>query len=243
MRPDLASDDCGACVHGFVRALGDCGSGAAELHSRLFESLGHEPDEDVEIRILDREFKVVAQATSSRKIMPPTLLNEGQVRLLASSHTRYRLELLPWQGKSATVARFSSACLPMVSSFAPDLVFVTTCASESRVQEYRVLRPNGSVVLRGKYDPQCFGQQVLGSTTKFVVKILHAKQAVAAGAIFHGSDLDYAEVRIFGAGNGARISAIHTAAPPPTHGGFALSGDGSQLAVVSNSQVTVFALQ
>jgi hypothetical protein len=211
-----------------------------ELHAKLRDALGHDPDEDVHIRILDKNFQTVAQATSSREMMPPILLNEGQVRLLASPDSKYRLEMLPWEGGSRTVARFSSACLPSVSSFAPDLLFVSTCALQSRIHEYRVLRPNGVVVLRGKSDPQNIGQGVLGNAKKFAVKVLHAKIAIMDGSIFHGSDLDYADIRIYRSDDGGRISVIHTALPPPSRGAFALSSDGSKLAILSDSQVSLF---
>ena len=215
----------------------------AEMHSRLREALGHEPEEDVEIRILDKNFETVAQANSSGGIMPPILLNEGQVRLLASPEMKYRLEMLPWQGDSVTVARFTSACLPSVSSFAPDLLFVATCAPQTRIHEYRVLRPNGAVVMRGKSDPQSIGQEVFGTDGKFAVKVIHARHAVVDGSVFRGEDLDYAEVRIHRSEDGKSISAIRIATPPPSRGGFALSPDGSQLAVLSEAQLSVYALQ
>lgn len=211
-----------------------------EMHLKLREALGHDPDEDVQIRILDKNLQVVAQATSSRGIMPPILLNEGQVRLLASPDSRYRLEMMPWQGGATSIARFSSACLPSISSLAPDLLLISTCSPQSRIHEYRVIRPNGVVVLQGKSDPQNLGQGALGNGKEFAVKVLHAKRAVVEGSTFHGADLDYAEVRVYRSEDGGRIGAIHIATPPATRGGFALSSDGSRLAVLSNSQLNIF---
>jgi len=213
-----------------------------ELHRKLRDALDHDPDEDVQIRILDENFQTVAQATSSREIMPPILLNEGQVRLLAAPEAKYRLEMLPWQGDPVTIARFTSGCLPSVSSFSPDLLFVATCSPQSRVHEYRVIRPNGAVVLHGKSDPQHLGQSALGTGQKFAVKVLHAKRAIIDGSTFHGADIDRAEVRIYRSEDGVSVSAVHTELPPPTRGAFALSSDGSQLAVLSDAKVTLFSL-
>jgi hypothetical protein len=213
-----------------------------ELHAKLLEGLGREPDEDVQIRILDRNFQTVAEAMSSLRIMPPILLNEGQVQLVVNSALQYRLVMLPWQGGSVSVARFSSSCLPSISSFAPDLLFVTTCAPLSRTHEYRVLRPNGDVLMRGRSDPQDLGQGVMGTDQKFAVKVLHATRALVEGSVFHGSDLDYAEVRVYRSDDGARTAALRMNAPPPSRGGFALSSDGSRLAVLSDSRVSLFSL-
>jgi hypothetical protein len=214
-----------------------------EMHAKLRETLGHDPDEEIQIRVLDKDLQIVAQATSSRGIIPPVLLNAGQVRLLASPDSKYRLEMLPWEGSAETIARFSSSCVPAVSSFAPDLLFVKTCALRSRVHEYRVIRPSGAVVLQGKSDPQNLGQAAQGNGREFAVKVLHSKQAVLEGLTFHAGDLDSAEIRIYRSEDGGRISAVRITTPPATHGGFALSSDGSQLAVLFDSQLGIFPAQ
>ena len=214
-----------------------------ELHARLRETLGSEPDEDVSIRILDKEFQTIARAASTRNIMPPILLNEGQVRMLAAPGTKYRLEMIPWQGEAKTIARFSSGCMPSISSFSPDLLFVATCSPQTRAQEYRVIRPNGAVILHGKSDPQSFGQTVLGAEQHFAVGALHATHSIVDGSAFRGADLDYADVRIYRASDGRVLNALHVATPLPSKGAFALSSDGSQLAVLSNSLLSLYSVQ
>ncbi len=213
-----------------------------EQHASLRESLGTEPPENVEIRVLDKDFKTEAQTTTSSEIMPPTLLNKGQVQLLAKPNRQYRLTLAPWNGETTTVARFPSACIPEVSSFAPDLLLVGTCELNTGVHEYRVLRPNGKVVLRGRTDPQTMGQSAQGNGRVFAVKSLHATQGMAHGSVFRGSDLDYEEVRVFQSGDGRRLTSVRLQVPPPSHGAFALSPDGAQLAVIADAKVNLFAV-
>jgi hypothetical protein len=211
-----------------------------EQHANLRESLGTEPPENVEIRVLDKNFKTVAQGTTSSRIIPPALLNEGQVQLLAKPNRQYRLTLTTPTGETTTVARFPSACIPDVSSFAPDLLLVGTCEPNSGVHEYRVLRPDGKVVLRGRTDPQTMGQSAQGNGRDFAVKSLHATQAMVHGSAFHGSDLDYEEVRVFQSGDGRRLSSVRLQAPPTSHGAFALSPDGAQLAVIADAKLKLF---
>ena len=76
-----------------------------EQHASLRESLGTEPSENVEIRVLDKDFKTEAQTTTSSEIMPPTLLNKGQVQLLAKPNKQYRLTLAPWNGETTITAK------------------------------------------------------------------------------------------------------------------------------------------
>jgi len=129
---------------------------------------------------------------------------------------------------------------PPVASIAPDLLVVATCAPMSGIHEYRVLRAKGEVVMRGKSDPQDLGQGVLGTRQKFAVKLIHATRAVVEGSVFSGADLDYTEVRVYRSDTGRRSTAVRLQTPSPSRGGFALSSDGSHLAVLSNSRISVF---
>ena len=211
-----------------------------EQHAQLRESLGSEPPENVEIRVLNKDFQTVAQTTTSSVIIPPALLNEGQVQLFAKPDKRYRLTLAPWNGETRTIARFSSACIPEVSSFAPDLLLVATCALNMGAHEYRVLRPDGKVLLRGQMDPQVIGQSAQGNGRAFAVNIVHTTQFVVRGTVFHGTDLDYEEVRVFQSSDGRKLTSVRLQAPPPSRGAYALSPDGAQLAVIADAKVNLF---
>ena len=182
----------------------------------------------------------MGKAITSSKVMPPALLNEGQVQLLAKPNKQYRLTLAQSSGDTTTIARFSSGCIPEVSSFAPDLLLVGTCEISSGVHEYRVLRADGKVVLRGRTDPQTMNQSAQGNGKDFAVKTLHASQVMVHGSTFHGSDLNYEEVRVFQSGSGRRLMSVRLQSPPTSHGAYALSPDGTQLAVIAEAKVNLF---
>jgi hypothetical protein len=213
-----------------------------EQHAELRASLNMDPPENVEISVLDKDFKVVGHAATSSNLMPPTLLNEGQVQLMSISNKQFALKLARWNGEATIVARFPSACLPDVSSFAPDLLMVATCELSTGSHEYRVLRPNGKVVLRGRPDPQMAGQSAQGNGRAFAVKNLHSSQSMLHDAHFEGSDLDYEEVRVFESSDGRRLTSVRLPAPPPSHGAYALSPDGAQLAVIADAKVNLFSV-
>jgi len=62
------------------------------------------------------------------------------------------------------------------------------------------------------------------------------------GAHFHGSDLDYEEVRVFQSNDGRRLTSVRLQVPPPSHGAYALSPDGAQLAAIADAKVNLFAI-
>ena len=213
-----------------------------ELHSQLREQFGGQPEEDVEIAILNSEFKTIASASTTSGLVPPTMLNEGQAMLLGQPNMWYRLALKSWDDKSATLARFQSRCTPELNSVAPDLLFLLSCDMRDGSAEYRVLRADGKMLLRGASDPKVVGQEAAGSegNRTFAVKAVRADREISSGVEFRGSDLETEEVRVYRAEDGKRLLAVRIKEPIASRGGYALSPDGSQLVVLSGSQINFF---
>ena len=215
-----------------------------ELHAKLQDEFGDEPEEDVQVQILDKAFNTIAQVGTISSLLPPTLVNEGQVKLLAASKMRYRLAMSTWDNKTETLARFESRCTPELSSLAPDLLFLLTCNVTSGATEYRMLRSDGKQLLRGESGPREVGQEAVGNnpSRRFAVKVVHAGRELSSGAEFKGTDLDSEEVRVYRAEDGKRLFAVRLDEPATSHGSYALSPDGSQLAVLSGTQIKFFAI-
>lgn len=213
-----------------------------ELHSKLRDNAGDEPEEDVDVSILDKDFKTIAGASTTSGLLPPTLLNEGQVKLLAQPKMRYRLAMSTWENKTITLARFDSQCTPELSSVAPDLLFLLSCSVPSGDPEYRVLRADGKLILRGKSGPRELGREAAGNNQNgtFAVKVVEAGRELSPGEVFQSSDLDSEEVRVYRAADGKRLAAVRVKEPIASHSGYALSPDGSQLAVLSGTQIKFF---
>lgn len=217
-----------------------------ELHAQLRESLGLDPEEDVEIAVLNRNFESIARSTSRSRLMPPTLLNEGQAELLAGPNMRYSLSMVPWDNHGRTVARFSSSCLPQLSSIAPDLMFLVSCDKQTRQLEYRVLRPNGKLEMEGlPGDYEC-GHAAEGSANRedFVVKVVKASQPLlGAGELaFSEEDLSSEELSVYRATDTKRLLRVRVASPSSSREGFAVSPDGSQLAVMTRDQIALYSV-
>jgi hypothetical protein len=214
------------------------------LHVKLQSDLGRQPDEDLDILVVDQNFKSIAHTTSTSGIVPPTLLNEGQLMLLAQPDNMYRLELLGWEGKSSTLARFRSSCAPDIGSISPDLVFIRSCGAQGNTPEFRVMRPDGRLLLKGIADSGELSHEAKGepSSRAFAVKVLSAAPSVKLGFPFHGDELLAENLKVYRASDGKRLAAVRAKAPAPSHGGYALSPDGTQLALVAGAQLTIYAI-
>lgn len=211
-----------------------------ELHTRLRVELGAEPEEDVEINILDKDLRIVSSGITTDGLAPPTLLNEGQVSLRPQPEGDYRMAIGKWKSSTATLARFKSTCVPQVSSISPDLLFLVSCVTNIGEPEYRVLHPDGKLMLRGEPGPRQLGIEGAGNRRRFAVKFVARRGDDPPGSRFLPSDLEFAEIRVYRADDGKRLEAVRVNEPPASYGGFALSPDGSALAVLSGSQIKLF---
>jgi len=211
-----------------------------ELHEELRQSLGYEPEEDVDVVILDRDFNTIAQATTVSGLRPPTLLNEGQVSLTAMPHQHYQLSINTWDNKPSTLGEFVSGCSPELSASDPDLLFLLTCDPFSNATEYRVLRADGKPILLGTAHPEEVGHQLEGITDdqKIAFKVVHAFHPLSTA--FSEAELEWEDVSVYDAAGVKRLMAARVDDPVAAQNSFALSPDGKQLAVLSQSQIQVF---
>ena len=215
-----------------------------ELHAQLRENLNGDPEEDVNILVLNSNFETIAQSTTRSNLLAPTLLNEGQVTLSAQSNMRYRISMVTWDNHASVVARFTSSCTPEVSSIAPDLIFLVSCDKSTQGREYRVLRRDGKLALKGDSTENDCGHAAEGSANQeaFVVKIVQSSVPVPPGAPLNAEYFSSEELRVYRAADGKRLLAVRAVSPSLSRDGYALAPDASQLAVLTRDQLAFYSV-
>jgi hypothetical protein len=215
-----------------------------ELHAALRESLNGDPEEDVNILVLNRNFETIAKSTAESNLMAPTLLNEGQVTLAAQSNMRYRISMVTWDNHASVLARFNSRCTPELSSIAPDLIFLVSCDPRNQGREYRVLRADGKLALKGDSTLNECGHAAEGSANQeaFVVKIVESTLPVPPGSPMSASQFSSEQLHVYRAADGKRLLSVHASPPSMSRDGYALAPDASQLAVMTREQIVVYSV-
>ncbi len=215
-----------------------------ELHAQLAESLDREPEEDVEVLIMNRNFETIARSSTESGLVPPTLLDEGQARLLAQPNMRYRLSMVTWDNHASTLARFNSGCTPDLSSLTPDLIFLESCDRQTHGLRYRVLHSNGKLALKGGSNPDDFGHAAKGSTNHeaFVVKTVQSSSLLVPGDQFSAADLSFEALEVYRTTDGKRLLSVRVSSPSASRDGFALAPDSSQLAVLTREKISFYSV-
>jgi hypothetical protein len=215
-----------------------------ELHAKLQEGQQQEPEEDVQIRVLNDKFEVIATAMADSNRMPPTLLDEGEVKLLRQPDKRIHMVMHTWDNQVSILASFTSSCVPQLSSLSPDLLFVVKCDASTASREYMVMRPDGRLVLRGESSEHELGHSAIGIEDKkeFVLGILKSDVTAPPGTIFRAADLESEQLGVYRAADGKRIFSIRASNPSASNGGYAMAPDGDQLAVLTRDGIELYAV-
>jgi len=215
-----------------------------DVHRQLAEAEAREPEEDVEVKVLDANFHTLATVMRSSRELPPILSDEGEIRLSTIGKNRWRISEHSWTGEQRMLKQLDSTCRPEIASLPPDLLFVTGCDRLAEGKWYRILRPDGKLVLKGSSPSTENGHRASGSAGSrvFAVGITELAKAIDDSSAFHSSDVKDLHVAVYRVEDGKKLTAVTISDPLPTLQTFALSPDGRQLAVLDNSQIVFYAL-
>ncbi len=137
-----------------------------------------------------------------------------------------------------------SSCTPELSSFPPDLLFLVTCERGYPKKDYRVLRGDGKLLLKGISPSDEVGQRAIGNLNSglFALRLTEADHSINHAGRFQGADLKSDIVSVYRAADGRRVFAARIDLPASSNDSYALSPDGNQLAVLSGQQIAFYAL-
>jgi len=132
------------------------------IHRELAAAEGRDPEEDVEVRVLDADFNVLASVMRSSRDVSPVLSDNGEIRILTIGKNRWRIAEYTWTGQRRILEQVDSTCRPDATTIPPNLLFVTGCDRLADRKWYRVLRLDGKLVLKGQSSSAARGEAAEG---------------------------------------------------------------------------------
>jgi hypothetical protein len=211
-----------------------------EIHRQLEEAEVREPEEDVEIRLLDSRFRLLTTIMRSSRLPPPVLLNEGEVQIHSIARNRWQFIENTWTGERRVLAVASSACMPHADSVPGNLLFVLGCGRQTRW--YRILHGDGKVVLEGRSFSSELGQTAGGNVGRnaFAIRIAEATTSRSLLSVFKPSDLKSSHVAVYRATNGHRIFSIGVPDLVLAVQTFAISPREDQMAFLKAGEIAFY---
>ena len=213
-----------------------------EIHRQLEEAESREPEEDVEMRFLDSQFRVLTTIVRSSRLTPPVLLNEGEVNIPSIGRNHWRIVENSWAGQRRVLAVATSTCVPRAESLPGNLLFVVGCDRQTGNRWYRILHGDGKVVLKGWSSSSELEQSAGGNVGShaFAIRIAEVTTSRLERSIFKPSDLKSARVTLYRAENGRRIFSIRLPDPVPAVQTFAISPREDQVALLKADEIAFY---
>ena len=214
------------------------------IHRELRDAEDREPEEDVEVKVLDSSFHQLAKVMRSSRDVPPVLSKGREIRIPTIGKNRWRIAEYNWTGQRRVLTQVASTCRPEASSVPPNLLFVTGCDRLGNGKWFRVLRPDGKLVLKGASQSTEKRHTASGTdgSNLFAVGIDELAKAVDDSSPFHSSDLKSLRVGVYRVENGKKVTGVIIPDPLPTVQSFALSPDSRHLAVLESNQIVFYSL-
>ncbi|MGA7218390.1 MAG: hypothetical protein WBX38_08755 [Candidatus Sulfotelmatobacter sp.] len=212
------------------------------VHRELAEAEEREPEEDLEIKVFDANFRALATVARSSRSAPPVLSDDGEIRILSARKNRWRIVEETWNTQNHLVAQVTSSCRPQATTMPPNLLFLVGCDPQNAAKWYRVLRPSGKPVLKGSSSSTELERTASGSAAggAFTIGMAEAGKSIAPDSAFQTSDLLNERIAVYRAENGQRVFSIAVAAPAPTVQTFVLSPAGDRLAVLEGDKIALY---
>lgn len=217
---------------------------SSDVHRQLADAEQREPEEDVEVKVLDKDFHTLATVMRSSRSAAPVLSDNGEVQVVRAGKGRWQIVEENWDMQKRVLASVNSSCIPQTTTLPPDLIFVIGCDRQTANRWYRMLRPDGKPVLKGSSPMTVLEHATSGMAagSAFTIGIAEAAKAVGADAGFRTSDVVDERIAVYRSDTGARIFAVTIPSPEPTVQTFGLSPDGGQLAVLAGDQIAFYSL-
>jgi hypothetical protein len=210
------------------------------VHRELLEAEAREPEEDVEVKVLDANLRTLATTVHSSRAVPPVFSDKGEIRVQKIRKNRWRIFEATWDSQQRSIAELNSACAPRVTTLLPDFLFVIGCDPQTSGKWYRVLRSDGKPVLKGRSPSAELEQRVSGTGNSFTIGVAVAVKSIDASSPFRIADIAAEHIAVYRTANGERIFSLNVTSPTPTIQSFVLSPDGSQLAVLQADQIALY---
>jgi hypothetical protein len=214
------------------------------IHRELAEAEDREPEEDVEVQVLNPDFRTLTRVMRSSRSVLPVLSDNGEIRIPMIGKNRWRIAEYTWTDQRHVLKQVASTCRPEVTSLPPDLLFVTGCDRLADGKWYKILRADGKLVLKGDSPSTEQGHSACGiaGSSFFAVGVAELSKSLTISSAFHSSDLKHLRVSVYRAQDGKKIAAVTISDPLPTVQTFALSPDDRRLAILENEQIAFYSL-
>lgn len=219
----------------------------AEQHRVLAAFLGPDrsPEEEEDLTLLDEKLKVLGTESLNGAASLPAILDSGIVLSDAGTRQRWMVHQLTWEHKKQPIVRVASSCPIRVDTLPTNLILLAGCAADAASSWYKVVRPDGKVLLTGTAPSEAWVESADAPPggKVFAIGIAEATRPVNFEQGMITSDFNSVTVSVYRSTDGQRIFATRSSHGAVNRHSFALSEAGNRLAILSGDDLSLCRIQ
>ncbi|HEY0263563.1 MAG TPA: hypothetical protein VGC07_03485 [Granulicella sp.] len=210
-----------------------------KTHEQIEQLSGEEPEEDVEMRLLDDTGRILMTRNTTSKAPPPVITDDYEYIVAGVGPRRWRLVAHNVDGGNVrTLVTLESRCRPRLSAPLSKALFVTGCDAEG-ARWYRVLGEDGRSLLRSRPSMEEIEDSAAGGGEELAIRYVRLASASSSATDFKIRELKSEHISVRSR-DGKSLLAIAEPQYPLSRESYALSTDGRRLAVLTKTNVEVF---
>ena len=211
------------------------------LRKDLEASMPEDPEEDIQVRVLDGNLQELLTAVRSSHTPVPVITDTGELRVRRDATGRWKLLEVDWQRQEHVLSEIRSSCRPIFTVPEHDLIFLMGCTAEGN-RWYRMLHGNGHPILKDSSPDRIEQQAQASAAHTFAIRTVETLRGLALNQPFRPSDLRREHIDVYSDLNGARLFTVASTDFALSEMNFALSLDGTQLVLIGRQALHFFSV-
>ncbi len=214
-----------------------------EVHESIATLSGVDPEEDLEVKLLDFSAHSNRRLLLTSRTAQPVLSDEGELQVRRTARGPWALTETGWTGAKRNVAEWNSGCEPVLSVPTAGAVFIEGCSPEGGQRWFRILRTDGRTLLKGESSSQQIQERAGGSRSGAIaVRVIETTKSLPAGGLFSAAVLGSEWIGVYRAQDGHRLFETREPTFPESSENFALSPEGDRLAVLTATSLKILSV-
>jgi hypothetical protein len=217
-----------------------------EEHKQLMQQAllgtGMIPAEDIDLNIIALDPPTLLGKVQEHTPVRVPLVRNGSYNTVPAQHNHWVIIFQPFFGQPVEVTKVESNCAPVVFPLSEDAILVATCVSALNYHVLIAYNRDGKELWRDDW---------LNNLTRPVFALSADNQCFAVGTVHTASSINgfgsfdegaaHAEdITVYSTYKGHPLLSLSVSPPYATGQNFALSPDGSQLAVLNHNAIDVY---
>lgn len=173
------------------------------------------------------------------------LLQAGFLEVVGAPHSKWQVNLQPYNGELRVLGRINSTCIPQVVALTDNTFLAAVCEGyPATLQLYQAYDLHGHRLWQKPVGENYTLPQFsyAADESRIAIAMLHTTHVVAALDPLSAEDVDGQQITVYNTRTGKRVLRIMTTPVYTAGQNFALSPNGDRLAVLHNGAIEIYAL-